>query len=148
MGISVSRAKCILGEIYLVYVLCIASQNLYAKLLRLPHFPAWHICLFYNCLKCWLSMFHIVSGQNNSSVQLCLYTQNVCSLLNFILSLLCAFFFFISGIELDEDGTLDGNSDSTIRGRLLYLVEKVTYLKKKQAEKTVDEDDKTSCKQN
>ncbi|NWW81506.1 RYR2 protein, partial [Climacteris rufus] len=48
------------------------------------------------------------------------------------------------GIELDEDGTLDGNSDSTIRGRLLYLMEKVTYLKKKQAEKPVDEDDKTS----
>ncbi|XP_068041079.1 ryanodine receptor 2 isoform X3 [Anomalospiza imberbis] len=48
------------------------------------------------------------------------------------------------GIELDEDGTLDGNSDSTIRGRLLYLMEKVTYLKKKQDEKTVDEDDKTS----
>lgn len=57
------------------------------------------------------------------------------------------FFFLISGIELDEDGTLDGNSDSTIRGRLLYLMEKVTYLKKKQAEKAVDEDDKTSCKQ-
>ncbi|NXY04260.1 RYR2 protein, partial [Pteruthius melanotis] len=48
------------------------------------------------------------------------------------------------GIELDEDGTLDGNSDSTIKGRLLYLMEKVTYLKKKQAEKTVDDDDKTS----
>ncbi|NXE34760.1 RYR2 protein, partial [Ptilorrhoa leucosticta] len=48
------------------------------------------------------------------------------------------------GIELDEDGTLDGNSDSTIRGRLLYLMEKVTYLKKKQAEKTVDDEDKTS----
>ncbi|NXY64415.1 RYR2 protein, partial [Callaeas wilsoni] len=48
------------------------------------------------------------------------------------------------GIELDEDGTLDGNSDSTFRGRLLYLMEKVTYLKKKQAEKTVDDDDKTS----
>ncbi|NXK60112.1 RYR2 protein, partial [Sylvietta virens] len=48
------------------------------------------------------------------------------------------------GIELDEDGTLDGNTDSTIRGRLLYLMEKVTYLKKKQAEKAVDEDDKTS----
>ncbi|NWW07896.1 RYR2 protein, partial [Oreocharis arfaki] len=48
------------------------------------------------------------------------------------------------GIELDEDGTLDGNSDSTIRGRLLHLMEKVTYLKKKQAEKTVDDDDKTS----
>ncbi|NWU44989.1 RYR2 protein, partial [Hylia prasina] len=48
------------------------------------------------------------------------------------------------GIELDEDGTLDGNSDSTFRGRLLHLMEKVTYLKKKQAEKAVDEDDKTS----
>ncbi|XP_071437176.1 ryanodine receptor 2 [Pithys albifrons albifrons] len=47
------------------------------------------------------------------------------------------------GIELDEDGTLDGSNDLTIRGRLLYLMEKVTYLKKKQAEKPVD-DDKTS----
>lgn len=54
--------------------------------------------------------------------------------------------YLISGIELDEDGTLDGNSDSTIRGRLLYLMEKVTYLKKKQDEKMVDEEDKTSCK--
>ncbi|XP_051471006.1 ryanodine receptor 2 [Apus apus] len=48
------------------------------------------------------------------------------------------------GIELDEDGTSDGNSDLTIRGRLLYLMEKVTYLKKKQAEKPVDDDAKTS----
>ncbi|XP_048792671.1 ryanodine receptor 2 isoform X4 [Lagopus muta] len=48
------------------------------------------------------------------------------------------------GIELDEDGTLDGNSDLTIRGRLLYLMEKVTYLKKKQAEKPIDDDAKTS----
>ncbi|XP_042744448.1 ryanodine receptor 2 isoform X1 [Lagopus leucura] len=48
------------------------------------------------------------------------------------------------GIELDEDGTLDGNSDLTIRGRLLYLMEKVTYLKKKQAEKPIDGDAKTS----
>ncbi|XP_074945907.1 ryanodine receptor 2 [Phalacrocorax aristotelis] len=48
------------------------------------------------------------------------------------------------GIELDEDGTLDGNSDLTITGRLLYLMEKVTYLKKKQAEKPVDDDAKTS----
>ncbi|XP_068532351.1 ryanodine receptor 2 isoform X7 [Anas acuta] len=48
------------------------------------------------------------------------------------------------GIELDEDGTLDGSSDLTIRGRLLYLMEKVTYLKKKQAEKPVDDDAKTS----
>ncbi|XP_060047921.1 ryanodine receptor 2 isoform X1 [Erinaceus europaeus] len=42
------------------------------------------------------------------------------------------------GIELDEDGSLDGNNDLTIRGRLLSLVEKVTYLKKKQAEKPVE----------
>ncbi|NXX75670.1 RYR2 protein, partial [Urocolius indicus] len=48
------------------------------------------------------------------------------------------------GIELGEDGTLDGNSDLTIRGRLLYLMEKVTYLKKKQAEKPLDDDAKTS----
>uniref|UniRef100_A0A8C4LL11 Ryanodine receptor 2 n=1 Tax=Equus asinus asinus TaxID=83772 RepID=A0A8C4LL11_EQUAS len=50
------------------------------------------------------------------------------------------------GIELDEDGSLDGNSDLTIRGRLLSLVEKVTYLKKKQAEKPVESDSKKSCK--
>ncbi|KGL80765.1 Ryanodine receptor 2, partial [Tinamus guttatus] len=48
------------------------------------------------------------------------------------------------GIELDEDGSLDGNNDLTIRGRLLYLMEKVTYLKKKQTEKPVDDDAKTS----
>ncbi|XP_038616986.1 ryanodine receptor 2 [Tachyglossus aculeatus] len=42
------------------------------------------------------------------------------------------------GIELDEDGGLEGSSDLTIRGRLLQLVEKVTYLKKKQAQKAVD----------
>uniref|UniRef100_A0A5F8GQR1 Ryanodine receptor 2 n=1 Tax=Monodelphis domestica TaxID=13616 RepID=A0A5F8GQR1_MONDO len=46
------------------------------------------------------------------------------------------------GIELDEDGALDGNSDLTIRGRLLYLVEKVTYLKKKQTEKPIENDSK------
>ncbi|KAK7820066.1 hypothetical protein U0070_022598 [Myodes glareolus] len=43
-------------------------------------------------------------------------------------------------IELDEDGSLDGSNDLTIRGRLLSLVEKVTYLKKKQAEKPVASD--------
>uniref|UniRef100_A0A8C4LEL0 Ryanodine receptor 2 n=1 Tax=Equus asinus asinus TaxID=83772 RepID=A0A8C4LEL0_EQUAS len=48
--------------------------------------------------------------------------------------------------KLDEDGSLDGNSDLTIRGRLLSLVEKVTYLKKKQAEKPVESDSKKSCK--
>lgn len=56
------------------------------------------------------------------------------------------FVFFLLGIELDEDGSLDGNSDLTIRGRLLSLVEKVTYLKKKQAEKPVESDSKKSCK--
>lgn len=55
--------------------------------------------------------------------------------------------FIILGIELDEDGSLDGNSDLTIRGRLLSLVEKVTYLKKKQTEKPVESDAKKSCKQ-
>ncbi|XP_077024551.1 ryanodine receptor 2 isoform X2 [Tamandua tetradactyla] len=48
------------------------------------------------------------------------------------------------GIELDEDGSLDGNNDLTIRGRLLSLVEKVTYLKKKQAEKPVESDSRKS----
>ncbi|KAJ6664647.1 hypothetical protein lerEdw1_006220 [Lerista edwardsae] len=42
------------------------------------------------------------------------------------------------GIQLDEDGALDGISDLTIKGRLLYLVERITHLKKKQAEKPVD----------
>uniref|UniRef100_A0A8D0E9V2 Ryanodine receptor 2 n=1 Tax=Salvator merianae TaxID=96440 RepID=A0A8D0E9V2_SALMN len=46
------------------------------------------------------------------------------------------------GIQLDEDGILDGNTDLTIKGRLLYLVERVTQLKKKQAEKSVDHDSK------
>lgn len=65
-----------------------------------------------------------------------------------ILFFLSFFFlvFFQLGIELDEDGSLDGNSDLTIRGRLLSLVEKVTYLKKKQAEKLVESDSKKSCK--
>jgi hypothetical protein len=54
--------------------------------------------------------------------------------------------FFVVGIELDEDGSLDGNCDLTIRGRLLSLVEKVTYLKKKQADKPVASDATKSCK--
>uniref|UniRef100_A0A3B4Y787 Ryanodine receptor 2 n=1 Tax=Seriola lalandi dorsalis TaxID=1841481 RepID=A0A3B4Y787_SERLL len=37
------------------------------------------------------------------------------------------------GIELDEDRSIDGDSDVTIRGRLMSLVEKVAYLKKKMA---------------
>uniref|UniRef100_A0A803TM66 Ryanodine receptor 2 n=1 Tax=Anolis carolinensis TaxID=28377 RepID=A0A803TM66_ANOCA len=44
------------------------------------------------------------------------------------------------GIQLDEDGFLDGNSDLTITGRLLYLVERIIHLKKKQAEKQIDDD--------
>ncbi|RVE55486.1 hypothetical protein OJAV_G00235820 [Oryzias javanicus] len=35
------------------------------------------------------------------------------------------------GIELDDDGTIDGDNDFTIRGRLMLLVEKVSALKKK-----------------
>ncbi|XP_077359216.1 ryanodine receptor 2 [Festucalex cinctus] len=35
------------------------------------------------------------------------------------------------GIELTEDGSLDGDSNFTIRGRLMSLVEKVSYLKNK-----------------
>uniref|UniRef100_A0A8C3GAC5 Ryanodine receptor 2 n=1 Tax=Cyclopterus lumpus TaxID=8103 RepID=A0A8C3GAC5_CYCLU len=35
------------------------------------------------------------------------------------------------GIELDEEAGIDGDSDFTIRGRLMSLVEKVAYLKKK-----------------
>nr|XP_033467469.1 ryanodine receptor 2-like isoform X2 [Epinephelus lanceolatus] len=37
------------------------------------------------------------------------------------------------GIELDEERGIDGDSDFTIRGRLISLVEKVAYLKKKMA---------------
>ncbi|XP_061823093.1 ryanodine receptor 2 isoform X9 [Nerophis lumbriciformis] len=37
------------------------------------------------------------------------------------------------GIELDENGALNGDSDFTIRGRLMSLVEKVSSLKKRMA---------------
>lgn len=57
------------------------------------------------------------------------------------------FALFTLGIELGEDGSLDGSSDLTIKGRLLSLVEKVTYLKKKQTEKPVERDARKSCKQ-
>ena len=36
-----------------------------------------------------------------------------------------------SGIEIDEDKLNEADSDFTIRGRLMSLVEKVVYLKKK-----------------
>lgn len=42
-------------------------------------------------------------------------------------------FSILSGIELDEDGAIDGDGDFTIRGRLLSLVEKVAHLKNKMA---------------
>lgn len=54
---------------------------------------------------------------------------------------------FLQGIELDDDGSLDGSSDLTIRGRLLSLVEKVTSLKKKQADKPAESASDKSCKQ-
>ncbi|KAG2467378.1 RYR2 protein, partial [Polypterus senegalus] len=38
------------------------------------------------------------------------------------------------GIELDDDRTSDGDTDFTIKGRLLYLVEKVAYLKRKMSD--------------
>nr|XP_021335867.1 ryanodine receptor 2 [Danio rerio] len=38
------------------------------------------------------------------------------------------------GIETDDDKSGDGDSDFTIRGRLMSLVEKVTYLKKKMTD--------------
>lgn len=39
-----------------------------------------------------------------------------------------------AGIEIDDDKMGEGDSDFTIRGRLLSLVEKVAYLKKKMTE--------------
>lgn len=67
-------------------------------------------------------------------------------LLNMFFLFFFLFAFFTLGIELDEDGSLDGSSDLTIRGRLMSLVEKVTYLKKKQADKPVESASKQSCK--
>lgn len=39
-----------------------------------------------------------------------------------------------AGIEIDDDKMGEGDSDFTIRGRLMSLVEKVAYLKKKMAD--------------
>lgn len=39
-----------------------------------------------------------------------------------------------TGIEIDDDKLGEGDSDFTIRGRLMSLVEKVAYLKKKMAD--------------
>lgn len=41
---------------------------------------------------------------------------------------------FNAGIEIDDDKLGEGDSDFTIRGRLMSLVEKVAYLKKKMAD--------------
>ncbi len=47
-------------------------------------------------------------------------------MMRFVFMCVCA-----AGIETDDDKSGDGDSDFTIRGRLMSLVEKVTYLKKK-----------------
>lgn len=39
-----------------------------------------------------------------------------------------------AGIEIDDDKLGEGDSDFTIRGRLMSLVEKVSYLKKKMTD--------------
>lgn len=77
------------------------------------------------------------AGEPEVSSQLCTVLKDFPFLLPLLL---------MPGIELDEDGSLDGSNDLTIRGRLLSLVEKVTYLKKKQAEKPVSSDSRKSCK--
>ncbi|KAM8837244.1 ryanodine receptor 2 isoform 8-T9 [Spinachia spinachia] len=46
------------------------------------------------------------------------------------------------GIELDEEGGMEGDSDFTIRGRLMSLVEKVAYLKKKMGNAPKEKKDK------
>lgn len=61
-------------------------------------------------------------------------------------SALCTDFSILSGIELDEDRRIDGDSDFTIRGRLISLVEKVAYLKKKMAILPKEKKDKKPSK--
>ncbi len=53
---------------------------------------------------------------------------------------------FLSGIELDDDRGMDGDNDFTIRGRLMSLVEKVAYLKKKMANLPKDKKDRKPSK--
>lgn len=48
-------------------------------------------------------------------------------------SALCTEFSILSGIELDEEGGIESDSDATIRSRLMLLVEKMAYLKKTMA---------------
>lgn len=52
----------------------------------------------------------------------------------------------MSGIELDEERGIDGDSDFTIRGRLISLVEKVAYLKKKVANLPKEKKDRKPSK--
>lgn len=58
----------------------------------------------------------------------------------------CADFFSLSGIELNEERAIDGDSDFTIRGRLISLVEKVAYLKKRMANLPKEKADKKPSK--
>lgn len=58
----------------------------------------------------------------------------------------CADFSSLSGIELNEERAIDGDSDFTIRGRLISLVEKVAYLKKRMANLPKEKADKKPSK--
>lgn len=53
-----------------------------------------------------------------------------------------------AGIEIDEDRASDCNGDCTIRGRLMLLVEKVAYLKRKTDELPKKKKDKKPSKIN
>lgn len=59
---------------------------------------------------------------------------------------LCAELHFLSGIELNEERGINGDSDFTIRGRLMSLVEKVAYLKKRMANLPKEKADKKPSK--
>lgn len=59
---------------------------------------------------------------------------------------LCTDFSILSGIELDEERGIDCDSDFTIRGRLMSLVEKVAYLKKKMANLPKEKKDRKPSK--
>lgn len=58
----------------------------------------------------------------------------------------CTDFSILSRIELDEEGAMDSDSDFTIRGRLMSLVEKVAYLKKKMANMPKEKKDRRPSK--
>lgn len=47
---------------------------------------------------------------------------------------------------MDEERGIDGDSDFTIRGRLISLVEKVAYLKKKMANLPKEKKDRKPSK--